>query len=283
MGTVIGIDVGGSTTKIVGFRTESGKEPILIEPQLVHANDPITSIYGAFGKFTSENGLGLSDIDRVMMTGVGSTFVKNSIYGLDCRTVSEFTSVGLGGLYLSGLDDAIVVSMGTGTALIRAKKENGKTQISYLGGTGVGGGTLVGLSKKMIGIDTIEHIEALCDGGDLSKVDLRIKDISNTAIFPGINTSLTASNFGNVSDLASKHDLALGIVNMVAETIAMLAIFAARGHGIKDIVLTGNLATMSPICEVFAALRNTFNVHFTIPQNAQFGTVIGAALSDRLE
>ena len=282
MGTVIGIDVGGSTTKIVGFRSNGNEEPILIEPQLVRANDPITSIYGAFGKFTSENGLGLADIDRVMMTGVGSSFVQNSIYGLDCRTVSEFTSVGLGGLYLSGLDDAIVVSMGTGTALIRAKKENGKTQISYLGGTGVGGGTLIGLSKKMIGIDTIEHIEELCEGGDLSKVDLRIGDISNTEIFPGINTSLTASNFGNVSDLASKHDLALGIVNMVAETIAMLAIFAARGHGIKDIVLTGNLARMAPICEAFAALRNTFNVHFTVPQNAQFGTVIGAALSDRL-
>ena len=280
--TVIGIDVGGTTTKIVGFRKGADGTKELIAPQFVRATDPLTSIYGAFGKFTSENGLGLADIDRVMMTGVGSSFVQNSIYGLDCRTVSEFTSVGLGGLYLSGLDDAIVVSMGTGTALIRAKKENGKTQISYLGGTGVGGGTLIGLSKKMIGIDTIEHIEELCEGGDLSKVDLRIGDISNTEIFPGVNTSLTASNFGNVSDLASKHDLALGIVNMVAETIAMLAIFAARGHGIKDIVLTGNLARMAPICEAFAALRNTFNVHFTIPQNAQFGTVIGAALSDRL-
>ena len=123
MSYVIGIDVGGSTTKIVGFRTEEGREPVLIAPQLVRANDPITSIYGAFGKFTSENGLGLSDIDRVMMTGVGSSFVQKSIYGLDCRTVSEFNSVGLGGLYLSGLDDAIVVSMGTGTALIRAKKD----------------------------------------------------------------------------------------------------------------------------------------------------------------
>ena len=279
MRTVIGIDVGGSTTKIVGLRTE-GNERKLIEPLFVRATDAITSVYGAFGKFTSENGLGLSDIDRVMMTGVGSSFVDKSIYGLNCKVVPEFDSVGLGGLYLSGLDDAIVVSMGTGTALIRAKKENGKTNISYLGGTGVGGGTLVGLSKKIMGIDTIEHIESLCEGGDLSNIDLRISDISNLDIYPDLNTNLTASNFGKVSDLASKHDLALGIVNMVAETIAMLSIFAARGHGIKDIVLTGNLATMAPICEVFAALRNSFNVHFTIPQNAQFGTVIGAALHD---
>ena len=43
---VLGIDVGGSATKIVGFReTENGRE--LIAPQLVQANDPLTSIYGA--------------------------------------------------------------------------------------------------------------------------------------------------------------------------------------------------------------------------------------------
>ena len=33
---------------------------------------------------------------------------------------------------------------------------------------------------------------------------------------------ITASNFGKLSDLANKHDIALGIVNMVAETIAMM-------------------------------------------------------------
>ena len=282
MGTVIGIDVGGSTTKIVGFR-ENGKELQLIEPQFVRANDPITSVYGAFGKFTSENGLALSDIDRVMMTGAGSSFVTSPIYGLDCQIVPEFTAVGLGGLYLSGLNKAIVVSMGTGTALIKAEKIDDRTDIQYLGGTGVGGGTLIGLSKKILGMDTIEHIEQLCEGGDISKVDLRISDISNEKLYPGINVDLTAANFGNLSDIASKSDLALGIVNMVAETIAMISIFAARGHNINDIVLTGNLTTLDPIKEVFAVLRNMFSMNFTIPNNARFSTVIGAALYDKIK
>lgn len=282
MGTVIGIDVGGSTTKIVGFR-DNGKRLELIEPQFVRANDPITSVYGAFGKFTSENGLELSDIDRVMMTGAGSSFVTNPIYGLDCQTVPEFTAVGLGGLYLSGLNKAIVVSMGTGTAIIKAEKIEDRTDIQYLGGTGVGGGTLIGLSKKILGMDTIEHIEQLCEGGDISKVDLRISDISNEKLYPGINVDLTAANFGNLSDIASKSDLALGIVNMVAETIAMISIFAARGHNINDIVLTGNLTTLDPIKEVFAVLRNMFAMNFTIPNNAQFSTVIGAALYDKIK
>ena len=63
--TVIGIDVGGTTTKIVGFRKSEGGAMTLIEPQFVRATDPLTSIYGAFGKFTAQNGLELSDIDKI--------------------------------------------------------------------------------------------------------------------------------------------------------------------------------------------------------------------------
>ena len=286
---VIGIDIGGSTTKIVGFRFEEGQAPQLIEPQFVRATDPITSMYGAFGKFTSQNDLSLDRIDRVMMTGVGSSFSESPIYGLPCHKVSEFTCVGLGGLYLSGLREAIVVSMGTGTALIHAKAKavdkNGfpilhnenDTEIDYLGGTGVGGGTLVGLTKRLIGVDTIEHIEQLCADGNIDNVDLRVGDISRDR-FPNMNEKLTAANFGKVSDLATPNDIALGVSNLVAETIFMMSIFAARAFGIKDIVLIGNLSTMPPIRRVFEGLQDSFGVRFLIPENSQFGTVIGAAL-----
>jgi type II pantothenate kinase len=278
-GVVIGIDVGGSTTKIVGFRHKDGQPKTLIPPMFVRATDPITSIYGALGRFTSENGLALSDINRIMMTGVGSSFLSGSIYDLDCRDVPEFSGVGLGGLYLSGLDEAIIVSMGTGTALVHAKHtDSGRTRIKYLGGTGIGGGTLMGLTKKMLGVDKVEDVEKLCEGGDLSKIDLKISDLSRGNQFPDVNTDLTASNFGNLSGLAENHDLALGIANMVAETIAMISIFAARGNGIKNIVLTGNLTTITPIRKVFESLEQNFGVNFIIPENAQFATVIGAAL-----
>ncbi|MBQ9080107.1 MAG: pantothenate kinase [Clostridia bacterium] len=278
MRTVIGIDVGGSTTKIVGFRENDSDSIQMIEPQFVHAADPITSVYGAFGRFTSQNGIGLNDIDCVMMTGVGSTFVQQPLYSLDCRAVSEFSSIGLGGLYLSGLNEAIIVSMGTGTALIHAKRDGKKTVTTYLGGTGVGGGTLVGLSRKIIGVDTIEHIEQLCEAGDIDKIDLRIKDISDKSLFPSVNHELTAANFGKLSDMATKEDIALGIANMVAETIAMMSIFVARGHGLRDIVLTGNLSSVKPVRKIIGGLSDAFDVNFIFPDNAQFGTVIGAAL-----
>ena len=279
MRTVIGIDIGGSTTKIVGIKTDDAGKELLIAPTFVKATDALTSVYGAFGKFTVENGIELSHIDRVLMTGVGSSFINKPIYGLNCTKVSEFESVGLGGLYLSGLDEAIVVSMGTGTALIKAKKKDGKASVEYLGCTGVGGGTLVGLSRRMIGVDNVEHIEQLALEGNLDNVDLRIKDISADNNFQ-INEDITASNFGKLSDLATPADVALGISNMVAETIAMLSVFAARSYGIKNVVLTGNLTSLKSVTKTFEGLEEKFGVRFIIPEEAQFATVIGVALCD---
>ena len=272
--TVVGIDVGGSTTKIVGF-APGGK---LLSPIFVQATDPVTSIYGAFGRFTLENGLPLDEIDRIMMTGAGSKAIQSPIYNRECKSVSEFASTGIGGLYLSGLDEAIVVSLGTGTAIIHAKRTADGTLTEYLGGTGVGGGTILGLSRKMLGIGSIEHLEQISEGGDLGQVDLRIKDISKSGTFKGVNENLTASNFGNLSDLASKKDIALGIFNMVSETVAMMSIFAARQFGIKDIVMCGNLTSIKPVCDTFASLAPTFGVNFIVPEMSQYGTVIGAAL-----
>lgn len=274
MGVVIGIDVGGSTTKIVGFRKASDGAS-LMQPLCVQATDPVTSIYGAFGKFIAENKLRLSDVEKVLMTGAGSSYITESLYGLPSESVPEFRGIGLGGLYLSGLDEAIVVSMGTGTALIHAKSGE---EMEYLGGTGVGGGTIVGLSKKMLGMENIEHITALAEGGDLSQVDLLVGDIMRDDGKTALASNLTASNFGKVSDIAAPGDMAAGIINMVFETVGMMAIFAARSHKVSKIVLTGNLSVLSLAKQKFSELSEMFGVEFLIPENSQFGTVIGSAL-----
>ncbi len=272
--TIIGIDVGGSTTKIVGFQNRDDRRE-LISPLFVKAGDPITSLYGAFGRFLCDNNLTLDDIDRVKVTGVGSSYLAKPIYDLVCDNVSEFESIGRGGLYISGLDEAIIVSMGTGTAIVHAKRGG---EIKYLGGTGVGGGTLVGLSKLLLGMDNVAHIEALAEQGDINKIDLKIKDISNQGRFDGMSAELTASNFGKISDLADRADIAAGVINTVFETIAMMAIFAARGKCVKDIILTGNMTTFVSCKKIFAEMSKLFDVNFIIPDNAQFATVIGAAL-----
>ena len=275
MNTVIGIDVGGSTTKIVGFRRINGKKE-LIDPLFVSATDPITSAYGAFGKFIDHNGISLGEIERVLMTGVGSSHLKREMYGLPTVSVPEFDSIGRGGLYLSSLDDCLVVSMGTGTAIVHARKD----KIEYLGGTGVGGGTLMGLSKLLIGAESVEHIVDLAKEGDLGKIDLRIGDISAVDL-GSVPNELTAANFGNVSDIAERQDLASGVMNLVYETIGMCSIFAARSRGVREIVLTGNLTQFDFCKRKFEDFNRMYDgIHFSIPSLAQYATVIGTALCD---
>ena len=268
MSKIIGIDVGGSTTKIVGFNNGE-----MISPLFVKASDQLASVYGAFGKFTDLNAISLSEIDKVMMTGVGSTFLANELYGIEAEHVSEFECVGKGGLYLSGLDKAIIVSMGTGTSIVHAQK-NGK--IEYMGGTGVGGGTVLGLAKKLLGISDITSLIEVASEGNLENIDLTIADITKKDI--GLESHMTAANFGKVSDIATKGDLALGLINMVFESVGMLAVFAARSKGIKDVILTGNLVGFPQAKTIAETFSKLFDLNFIIPENAEFATAIGAAL-----
>ena len=76
MSIIIGIDVGISTTKIVG----KDKKVNIISPITIKATDPVTSLYGAFGKYLHDNKIKLEDVKRVMLTGVGSAYIENSIY-----------------------------------------------------------------------------------------------------------------------------------------------------------------------------------------------------------
>lgn len=277
MSVVIGIDIGGSTTKIVGF-SKKDKEWELIEPQIIKANDPITATYGAFGKFTDENNLAISDISKVMMTGVGASHVKHSLYGLKCQRVAEFDSIGCGGTYLSGLSEALVVSMGTGTAMVHARADG---TMKYLGGTGVGGGTLVGLSRLLLNAESMEHIEQFAEAGSLDNIDLRIKDMTASNSLDQLEADLTAANFGKLSDIASKDDIALGIMNLVFETVGMVSIFAAKSVGVKDIILTGNITRLSHCIRKFDEFNHLEvgrGLNFVIPDRSSFATAIGAAM-----
>jgi type II pantothenate kinase len=172
--------------------------------------------------------------------------------------------------------------MGTGTALVHA--ESGKDAI-YLGGTGVGGGTLMGLSKLLLNAEEIDHITSMAVCGNLENVDLRICDITASNGLTELARDLTASNFAKVGDLATRDDIAAGLMNMVLETVGMMSVFAARSRGVKNIVLTGNLTQLDPCrakFEQFNKMYENESMVFTIPPLANFATVIGTALSERI-
>ena len=200
MGIILGIDIGCSTTKVVGLRQDGSTLGML----RTKGEDQLTSLFGAMGSFIASNQLSLHDIDRICLTGQGATFVEGDIYGIPTIRVEEFSAVGRGGLALSGQENAVVVSMGTGTAFIWARKNHPS---QHLGGSGVGGGTLLGLCSRLIGTDHFEQIQKLSAEGELRKVDLYVGDMSKQQIYH-LPMDINAANFGNISNDASSADTA---------------------------------------------------------------------------
>ncbi len=266
----IGIDIGGSTTKIVGIQNKK-----IIKPLTVEANDPVASASGAMGKFLNVNKLQFSDIQQVRVTGVGATFLGDQLLGMPIEKVDEFKALGFGGLFLSGLKNAIIVSVGTGTAYVKA---HGKC-IKHLGGTGVGGGTIAGLSKIMAGLSNFENIVETASKGKLSNIDLSVGDITHSDI-ESLPSTLTASNFGKLNDDLTKNDITRGILNMVFQVVGMMAIFAARTEKDKDIVLTGKMVNIPQAQRTFKELAKLYKVEFHVPEHAAYCTAIGAAIAE---
>ena len=271
MGIILGIDVGGSTTKIVGMRPDR----TIISTMMVKAYDQLTSLYGALGNFVDTNRVALSDVERIFITGVGSSYLNGDIYGIPTVRVEEFSAIGKGGLFLSEKERAIVVSMGTGTAFVQASSEGYR----HIGGSGVGGGTLVGLGCRLTSADGFDSICRLADQGSLKNVDLTIGAISKQNIST-LNSEITAANFANLNSLTTEADIALGLVNMVLQTIFTLGVFAAKGTDMPEvpIVLTGSLTVLHQIDDTKKAFSALYPNEFLLPPNAAFSTAIGAAL-----
>jgi len=266
---IIGIDIGGTTTDIVGLKGSK-----IINPLTVIANDPVTSAAGALGKFLEAIDASLNEVDTIAVTGVGSNEVKPKLFGIPVIKVDEFTAIGTAGSFLSGANKGVVVSMGTGTAIVTVKKK----EIKHWGGSGVGGGTLLGLARKMLNITNLKTLVDLASRGNLGRVDLTVGDIAGRAI-NNLPASTTASNFGKLADEATDKDIALAILNLVGQTIGILGIAAAHANNLETIILTGKLASIKPLKGILNRVADLHKTKFIIPENADFATVIGAAIT----
>lgn len=268
MGIVIGIDVGISTTKIVGISDGN-----VVSPMRIKATDPVTSLYGAFGKYLYDNKIQLSEVEHVMLTGVGSAYISKPVYGLPTDKADEFVADGLGARHMSGKDHIIVVSMGTGTSLIRCDGD----RIEHIGGIGIGGGTLLGLSRLLLKTDDIHTVSDMATRGNVSNINLRIGDISASPL-PGLPMTAVASLFGNAKSDASREDIAIGLIWTVLQSVGQSAVLASIGSSIRQYVMIGNLTLLPQCCMVFPLIEKLYGVKLIIPEYSEFCTAIGAAL-----
>ena len=193
--------------------------------------------------------------------------------------VNEIEAIGEGTMSLSGLNEkesTIIVSAGSGTACIHAHM--GK--YTHCSGTGVGGGTVLGLSKLLLGTSDPIEIAALAEKGSESEVDLILEDVVSGPIGQ-LPSTTTAVNFGKVSKMDreyAREDIAAGIINLVGQTAARIATSVAMMFQANQIVVVGRAPSFSGLRKSLeeAASITGFTPHF--PENGEYASALGALL-----
>lgn len=220
-----------------------------------------------------------SDVSWIAVTGGNRSTLSALIDGCEVHHVHEVQAIGRGGLELTGLTQAVVTSAGSGTAVVAARPGGS----AHVTGTGVGGGTLVGLSRLLVGTVDPEEIDALALEGRDTALNLTIGEILGQAI-GSLPPETTAVNFGRVARHpvdASRADNAAALVNMVGQVIAVIAINAARAQQLSDAVIVGHLADLASVRRTFEAVGRFYNATIHIPADGGSATALGALLVTR--
>ncbi len=261
---ILGYDTGASAVKIVALEGDK----VLFTKSIVGSEKAASEILLDFMK---ENAIFAKDVTALAVTGVGAE--KCVFDGFDGKLtyVPEIEATGEGGSFLAKLDEAIVVSIGTGTSLALAR--NG--QFSHIGGSGVGSGTLRGIAKKMFGTSEVHELFELAENGNRLTVDITIGDL-----FSGSDTlplDLTASNLAKASNGATDSDWALAMINMVMEVAGSHAALACNGFGVKNVVITGGISQTKIAKAVYDNFSKLYKLNYVIPELSGCATAIGAA------
>jgi type II pantothenate kinase len=220
-----------------------------------------------------------SDVNLLAVTGGKHLNLGDKIESTKIVHVNEIDAVGEGAMNLSGLsgkNPIIIVSAGSGTACILAKDGN----FMHCSGTGVGGGTVLGLSKLLLGTTDPIEIAKLAKEGNESGVDLILEDVVSGPIGE-LPSDTTAVNFGKLSKIdseISKEDIAAGIVNLVGQTAARIATSVATTFKAREIVVVGRSPSFNGLKNSLeqAASIMGFSPHF--PKNGEYASALGALL-----
>jgi len=266
----IGADVGASLTKLAILRQG---EPLRLE---LAPSEAIERVAREVESLQPE---------RIGITGGGATQLAR-LLGLDTTPVGEFDAWAAGARELlrrqgAASDGAfLVVSLGTGTSVLLVEGQ----RVVRVGGTPLGGGTLLGLGGALTGRAGFEEIVALASAGDRRRVDLLISDVYPQGLegFPG---AASAASFGRLPRLAAQgersdpRDLAGALVGMVGENVALLSNAHAARAGARRIVFAGSaLRGNEPLARLLVGITAALGREPVLLASGEYAGAVGALL-----
>ncbi|MFM7142054.1 MAG: Fumble domain-containing protein [Alphaproteobacteria bacterium] len=237
----VAVDFGGTLTDVVLRPPHGdGRGDVL----LAFASDGPAAparLDAAIGRALDQSGLGARDVASVAVTGGRSFGLGDRWQGVPVRKVVETRAIARGGLVSGARAPALVASLGTGTALVLARDGG---EATHLVGSGIGGGTLLGLARLLLGTSDPGEIDRLAVRGSPAACDLLVGDILGGGI-GSVPADATAAHFGRVGRGVAaeldRADVAAALVNLVAQSILRLAFETALHHRATSILLAGHL------------------------------------------
>jgi len=171
----------------------------------------------------------------------------------------------------------LLVSVGTGTSIMRVDPEG----VARLGGTALGGGTLLGLGRHLCGSGSFEELSRLAARGDRGRVDLRIGDVYGGDAAP-LPAQATASAFGRLArgdggEPVRREDFAAAVVGMVGENVGLLCMAHAGAQQTRRIVFGGSsLVGNEALAGLLRLVCLAFGAHPHFPEEGPYFGALGA-------
>ena len=215
-------------------------------------------------------------IEKILATGTGSSYLDDRFEGIEIVKIDEFNAIAYGGIVLSKLEKGNIVSIGTGTTIVYSDLE----KVERIGGTGLGGGTLVGLGSAILsnvecGDKEVTNFKTLIDmakNGDKSNVDLMIGDISKDNI-GNMTSDITAANCAAIQKKANKNDYIAALLNMILENI-MLIIKSINNK--QPSVFIGTMVADNYVKDCIKKIAEYTKNEVVFVEDAEYAIVIGA-------
>lgn len=257
---IIGIDRGASFADFAVVRDRSLVDHLSIETRDWHKIN--TALAGIREQYPTA---------RIAFSGAGTGMPAD--LKEQAVQVPEIDAIGLGGAALADCEVCLVISMGTGSAMVHVDDGTAK----HVGGTGVGGGTIKGLAKLICGTEDVSRLEELALKGNAAGMNMTIGDLGlNDLSF--LPADATVSNFAGIKS-DSAEDKAAGILCLVAETIGVIASVCAREAGCSNhIVAVGKVAANRHIRHTLERVESLYQTRFLFPDHPGCATAYGAAL-----
>lgn len=208
----------------------------------------------------------------IAATGVGAIRLPALFRGAEVWRVDEHLAIGIGGTRLADRREALVVSIGTGTAIVSVRGDEIRPVFP---GTGIGGGTLVGLARALLGSDDLDELARLAEAGDRSRVDITIGEAVGGAL-GDLPAEATASHFAKYRPDLRREDVAASLANLVAGGVLAVTLLAMRATGQREAVFVGRVAAFPPVAARLVEVSTALGGVLVLPPRAAMATALGA-------